>query len=60
MNALMELAIYLLIGGLIIFLVHWIVGMLAIDAALKQVILVVVAVIVIIWLLMTFLPGLLA
>lgn len=60
MNSLLQLVIYLLLGGLIIFVVQWIVGMLNIDAGLKQVILVVVAVIVIIWLLMTFLPGLLA
>ena len=59
MNTLVQLVIYLLLGGLIIFVVHWIIGMLAIDAALKNVILVVVAVVVILWLLVTFVPGLL-
>lgn len=59
MNSLLQLLIYLLIGGVIIFVVQWIIGMLALDEGLKRVILVVVAVIVLIWLLSTFLPGML-
>ena len=58
MNELLRLIIYLLLGGVIIYLVYWILGMIAIDARLRQVISVVVAVIVIIWLLVTFVPGL--
>jgi hypothetical protein len=58
MNNLLNLIIYLLLGGVIIYLVYWILGMVAIDPRLRQVISVVVAVIVIIWLLVTFVPGL--
>ena len=58
MNSLLQLLIYLLIGGAIIYVVYWILGMIAIDPRLRQAISVVVAVIVIIWLLVTFVPGL--
>jgi len=57
-NSLLQLLIYLLIGGAIIYVVYWILGMIAIDPRLRQAISVVVAVIVIIWLLVTFVPGL--
>jgi len=55
-NAMVDLLIYLLIGGLIVFVVYWIVGMLTLDARLKQVVLVVISVIVAIWLILTFIP----
>jgi hypothetical protein len=57
MNSLLQLLLYLLIGGVIVYIVFWILGMLAIDARLKQVITLVVSVAVLIWLLVTFVPG---
>jgi hypothetical protein len=57
MNSLLQLLIYLLIGGVIVYVVFWILGMLAIDARLRQVITLVVSVAVLIWLLVTFVPG---
>jgi len=56
MNSLVELLVYLLVSALIIYVVFFILGMLAIDARLKQVLLVVVSFVVIIWLVLTFLP----
>lgn len=56
MNMLVELIIYLLLGGVIIWLTQWILGMLTLDGRLKQAILVVISVLVIIWLVTTFLP----
>ena len=53
-DGLVRLIIYLLLGGLIIWIVYWIIGMLAIPQQVKTVILIVVAVIVILWLLATF------
>jgi len=58
MNSLLQLLIYLLIGGAIVYVVFWILGMLAIDQALKNVIVVVVSILVLVWLLITFVPGL--
>ena len=57
MNSLLQLLIYPLIGGVIVYVVFWILGMLAIDARLRQVITLVVSVAVLIWLLVTFVPG---
>jgi len=53
-DGLVRLIIYLLLGGLIIWIVYWIIGMLAIPQQVKTVILIIVAVIVILWLLSTF------
>jgi hypothetical protein len=39
--------------------VYWIIGMLALPQPVKNIILVIVAVIVLIWLLVTFVPGIL-
>ena len=58
MNSLLQLLIYLLLGGVIVYVVFWILGMIPLDARLRQVITFVVAIIVIIWLLVTFVPGL--
>lgn len=58
MNELLRLLVYLLIGGLIVYVVYWILGMIALDPKIRQVLSVVVAVVVIIWLLITFVPGL--
>jgi len=53
-DGLVRLIIYLLLGGLIVFIVYWIIGMLALPQQVKTVILIVVAVIVLLWLLSTF------
>jgi len=53
-HGLLELVIYLLLGGLVIYLVYWIVGMLTLPAPVKTVILIIVAVVVLLWLLSTF------
>jgi len=47
----MNLLIDLLIGGLVIYLIYYILGMLAIPQPVKNIILIVVAIIAIIWLL---------
>jgi hypothetical protein len=53
-HGLIELIIYLLLGGLVIFVVYWIIGMLTLPQPVKTVILIIVAVIVLLWLLSTF------
>jgi len=53
-DGLVRLLIYLVLGGLIVWIVYWIVGMLAIPPQVRTVILVIVAVIVLLWLLATF------
>jgi hypothetical protein len=55
----LRLLIYLLLGGLVVYAVYWIIGMLALPQPVKNIILVIVAVIVLIWLLVTFVPGIL-
>jgi hypothetical protein len=54
MNDLVSLLLYLLVGGLIVYVVYWILGMVTLPAPAKNVILIIVAVIVILWLLRTF------
>jgi len=49
-----QLLIYLLIGGLILYAVYWIIGMLTLPAPAKTIILIIVAIVVLIWLLRTF------
>ncbi len=58
-NGLVQLLVYLLVGGLIIYVFFWIVGMLTIPQPIKNVITVIVALIVLLWLLSTLgvLPG---
>lgn len=53
-EGLVQLLIYLLIGGLIVWVVSYILGMLTLPQPAKQVILVVLAIIVLLWLLRTF------
>jgi hypothetical protein len=53
-DGLVRLLIYLVLGGLIIWIVYWIVGMLTLPQQVKTVILIIVAVIVLLWLLSTF------
>lgn len=53
MNDLVHLLIYLLIGGLIVYVVYWIIGMLTLPQPIKTVILAIVALVVLLWLLST-------
>jgi hypothetical protein len=53
-DGLIRLIIYLLLGGLVIYLVYWIIGMLTLPQPVKTVILIIVAVIVLLWLMATF------
>jgi hypothetical protein len=53
-DGLIQLVIYLLLGGLVIYLVYWVLGMLTLPQPVKQIILVVVAIIALLWLLRTF------
>ena len=53
-EGLVRLLIYLVLGGLIIYLVYWIIGMLTIPQQVRTVILIIVAVVVLLWLLATF------
>ena len=56
-SGLIQLLLYLLIGGLIVYVVYWIVGMISLPAPAKNIILVVVAIIVLVWLVRIFVPG---
>jgi uncharacterized membrane-anchored protein len=53
-HGLIELIIYLLLGGVVVYLVYWIIAMLTLPQPVKTAILIVVAVIVLLWLLSTF------
>jgi hypothetical protein len=53
-RGLIELIIYLLLGGLLLYIVFWILGMLTLPQQVKTIILIIVAVIVLLWLLSTF------
>jgi len=57
LNGLLRLLIYVLLGGLIVYAVYWIIGMLTLPAPAKNIILIIVAVVVLVWLLVTFVPG---
>jgi hypothetical protein len=53
-DGLIRLIIYLILGGAVIYLVFWILGLLTLPEPVKTVILIIVAVIVLLWLLATF------
>ena len=53
-DGLLRLIIYLVLGGLVVWIVYWIVNMLTLPPQVKTVILIIVAVIVLLWLLSTF------
>jgi hypothetical protein len=53
-DGLVQLVIYLLLGGVVVYLVYWILGMLSLPQPVKQVILIVVAIVALLWLLRTF------
>ena len=50
-SGLLNLIIYLLIGGLLIYVVYWILGMLSLPAEVRKVIMVIIAIIFLVWLL---------
>jgi len=57
LNGLLMLLIYLLVGGLIVYAVYWIIGQISLPSPVKTIVLIIVAIIVLIWLLRTFVPG---
>ena len=60
MNDLLSLIVYLLLAGVLVYIVFWILGMLPIPPQAKNVITMVMALIVLLWLVTRFLPGALA
>lgn len=52
-NGLVQLIVYLLLGGIVVYLVYWIVGMLTLPQPVKTAICLIVAVLVLLWLLAT-------
>jgi hypothetical protein len=52
-SGLINLLVYLLVGGVIVYVVMWIVGMLAIPQPIKNVVTAIVAIIVLLWILST-------
>lgn len=55
----LQLIIYLLLVGLLIYVVQLVLGMLALPSPIKTIILIIIAVVVVIWLLSRFGVGLL-
>ena len=58
MNDLLSLIVYLLLAGVLVYIVFWILGMLPIPPQAKNVITMVMALIVLLWLVTRFLPNL--
>lgn len=52
-SGLVQLIIYLLLGGIVVYIVYWIVGMLTLPPPIKTAICLLVALLVLIWLLAT-------
>lgn len=52
-GSLVQLIIYLLLGGIIVYIVYWIISMLTLPQPLKTAICLLVALLVLIWLLAT-------
>ena len=57
-NSMLNLLVYLLLGGLVIYAVYWILGMIDLPPEVKRTVTVVFAVFVLIWLIWTIAPGL--
>jgi hypothetical protein len=55
----LELLIYLLLGGLVVYAVYWIVGMIDLPPEVKRTVTLVFAVLVIVWLVYTLKPDVL-
>lgn len=58
-SSLIQLIVYLILGAVVIYIVYLIVGMLGLPAQLQKLIFILIAVVVLIWLLITFhiIPG---
>jgi hypothetical protein len=52
-GGLINLLIYLLVGGVIIYVIYWILGMLALPEPIGKIVSIIVAVIVLLWILST-------
>lgn len=52
-QGLVQLIIYLILGGIVVYIVYWIVGMLTLPQPIKTAICLLVALIVLLWLLAT-------
>lgn len=50
---LIQLLVYLLIGGVIIYIFYWILGMIALPQPAKQIVLLIVGLAILLWLLRT-------
>jgi hypothetical protein len=51
MNELIQLLIYLLIGGIVIYVVNLVIGMLALPAQVKTIVLIIVGLVFLLWIL---------
>jgi hypothetical protein len=56
-NAMLELLLYLVLGGAVIYAVHWILGMIDLPVEMRRAFTLVFAVLVIVWLVYTLAPG---
>lgn len=58
-NGMVQLIIYLLLGGIIVYIVYWIVGMLTLPPPVKTAICLIIALVVLLWILSTLgvIPG---
>jgi len=55
-NGMLELLVYLLLGGLVVYAVYWILGMIDLPIEIKRAITLVFAIFVIVWLVYTLSP----
>ena len=58
-NAMLNLLVYLLLGGLVIYAVYWILGMIDLPVEVRRTVTIVLAVLVLVWLIWAIAPGLL-
>jgi len=58
-NNMLELLIYLLLGGAVIAVVYWILGMIDLPVEVRRTVTIVLAVLVLVWLIWAIAPGLL-
>lgn len=58
-NDMLRLIIFLVLAGVVIYLVYWILGMVTMPQPVKTAILIVLGLLILLWLLNLFAPGLL-
>ena len=58
-NAMLELLVYLLLGGAVIGVVYWILGMIDLPVEVRRTITIVLSVLVLVWLIWAIAPGVL-